>query len=172
MSLLVTYHQSTHHRTTTLKYGGCDRGCVASGGQGAPTLSYLSCVPNCGQAEISSQIYNEFTQDSKKKIDITNLENNHPLCSLRELAQATKQAREKCYGARNSWLKGVRRVIQALHKFAPVIDSFVQNQPHITALVWGCFRFLIQVSQAGLVASVIANRLLRRLPQQSLRLVR
>jgi hypothetical protein len=122
--------------------------------------TYLFCAPqNCGQAEISSQIYNGFTQDSKKKIDITNLETNHPLCSLRELAQATKQAREKCYGARNSWLKGVRRVIQALHKFAPVIDSFVQNQPHITALVWGFFRFLIQVSQARLVASVIANRL-------------
>jgi len=126
---------------------------VASGGQGAPVTSTYPC----GQAENSSQIYNQSTQDSKKEIDIANLESNHPLCSLRELAQVTKQAWEKCYGARSPWLKGVRRVIQALHKFAPVIDSFVQNQPHITALVWGFFRFLIQVSQARLVVSVIAN---------------
>jgi hypothetical protein len=94
-----------------------------------------------------SQIFNqELTKDKKKKIDLSNLSNNHPLCSLPALVEATKDEREKSGVVTSPAATALRRSIELVHTYAPIADVFIQHQPHITAIVWGCVRFLIEVS--------------------------
>ncbi len=38
------------------------------------------------------------------------------------------------------------RLTKTINKYAKVVDVFIQQQPDITAVVWGTVRFLIQVS--------------------------
>ncbi len=47
---------------------------------------------------------------------------------------------------RGGSIEVLSRLTKTINKYAKVVDVFIQQQPDITAIVWGTVRFLIQVS--------------------------
>jgi hypothetical protein len=97
--------------------------------------------------ESRAQLHNATLKPgSKKRIDQNHVSTEQYVKDLSTLAHSTHNLYNKPDEGCGSALSKLQSVIQAVHRFAPVVDTFVQNQPHITALVWGSIRFLIQVS--------------------------
>ena len=40
----------------------------------------------------------------------------------------------------------IRGVLESVHQYCSVVDTFVQSEPKIAALVWGSLKFVILVS--------------------------
>jgi hypothetical protein len=93
------------------------------------------------------KIFNrDLTRDPKKRItsDFTN-HTQWSQGSLREVVEAAERARDGCHD-RGLVRTRLEQIIQEGIRHAPVVDVMVQHQPHITALVWGSIRLLIDVS--------------------------
>jgi hypothetical protein len=92
------------------------------------------------------QIFNtSLTKDRRKRIQSSDTSTRKHSCSLFELVIATQEAHRQCYSKNIPGAANFKRVLQAVNKYALVADVLIQHQPHTTAIVWGCIRFLIQV---------------------------
>lgn len=47
------------------------------------------------------------------------------------------------------------RILKSMEKYAKVVDTAIQHQPEITALVWAGVRTLLQVRHDSLDASIV-----------------
>ncbi|KAH6684704.1 hypothetical protein B0J14DRAFT_573414 [Halenospora varia] len=90
----------------------------------------------------------ELTSDPKKKISITSPSNNsqHAPCKLEDLLATAGELQKERDGKRSRTRLRVERVIKTINEHSKVIDVLIQQQPDITAVVWGAFRFLIGVA--------------------------
>ena len=60
--------------------------------------------------------------------------------------EATQEAHTQCYNSKQvPGIAKLQKLLLAVNKYALVADVLIQHQPHVTAIVWGCIRFLIQV---------------------------
>jgi hypothetical protein len=93
------------------------------------------------------QLFNlQLTSDARKKITITSSTNNQHLpCTLDDLLQDAIRLKESCANHRSPAQKWIEDVLTSINNNAQVIDVLIQQQPDITAIVWGAFRLLIGV---------------------------
>lgn len=100
---------------------------------------------NC--SEYLRQLYNvTLTEDPKKKIDLSQpLSETHPVATLEELIKFTQEAKSKCDENRWPMSSTVDSMLKCFGTYALVIDVMIQEQPHVTALVWGGIRALLSV---------------------------
>ena len=66
-------------------------------------------------------------------------------CSLEKLLQQVKTAQSKRYG-NLSKQKTLYEAVDSIRQYASIGDVMIQHQPHITALVWGSARLILQAS--------------------------
>lgn len=89
---------------------------------------------------------------TKKKDKILLLEPfnvaSHPFLGFQNLRKEVQEAHRDCYGKRHPFFVQVGRALQAVNRYAPVIDVMIQQQPFVVNLVWGSIRFIIMVSDA------------------------
>jgi ABC-type transporter Mla subunit MlaD len=89
---------------------------------------------------------NNLTKDGAKKIGTTLTNNNqHPPCTLEDLLLDVTKLQKKRNKDRSDAQRRIDTVITAINQHAQVIDVLIQQQPDITAVVWGAIRFLIGV---------------------------
>jgi len=72
-------------------------------------------------------------------------ETNAMSCSLTEVLQAARDAKDKCDRGRSTFRAKMEALLLIFSEYCVTIDIMVEHQPHITALVWGAIRFLISV---------------------------
>ena len=71
-----------------------------------------------------------------------------------------------CYDRKGRKLSKFTSFIRAIHKSAPALDLFVQQQPFVAALAWGTVRFLVQVRYVLPVKCVTLAQSLTSLPHR------
>jgi hypothetical protein len=71
--------------------------------------------------------------------------NQHLPCTLDDLLKDAIRLKESCANHRSPAQKRIKDVLTSINNNAQVIDVLIQQQPDITAVVWGAFRFLIGV---------------------------
>jgi hypothetical protein len=93
------------------------------------------------------QLFNlQLTSDARKKITTSSSPNNQHLpCTLDDLLKDAIRLKESCVNHRSPAQKWVEDVLTSINTNAQVIDVLIQQQPDITAVLWGAFRFLIGV---------------------------
>lgn len=94
----------------------------------------------------SFKLFNaNLTSDSRKKITSALASNHqHQRCTLDDLlSQVDKYKKRKLQ--RSTTLNHIENIITTLDQHAKVVDVLIQQQPDITAIVWGAVRFLIGV---------------------------
>ena len=93
------------------------------------------------------QLFNgHLTSDARKKIATTLTSNHqHQPCTLGDLLKQADVLRDKNNKQRSAAQKQIESLLTTINQHAKVIDVLIQQQPDITALVWGAFRFLIGV---------------------------
>ena len=84
------------------------------------------------------------TKDDKKKIDLGS-ENFPVIQTIEDIFKTSLQANLSHDRSREGATDVFNKVFKIVDKYAKVIDVFIQQQPDITAVVWGSVRFLIQV---------------------------
>ncbi|KAF7507016.1 hypothetical protein GJ744_011040 [Endocarpon pusillum] len=102
----------------------------------------------------------------KKPIEGFSMTSIQDIIAFREISgkaqfrRSTQLAHERCYAERIPAAASCEKVLRAINKYALVVDVLIQHQPHVTAIVWGLIRFLIQVSVAELeLGAVLAEAL-------------
>jgi len=86
------------------------------------------------------------TNKKSKTIEIGDAETDE-FWGLEELKVVTRQAYQKCYGARNPTYMQLAKCLEALDRHAPVVDVMIQQQPFFINIIWGGIRFIVQVSR-------------------------
>jgi uncharacterized membrane protein len=94
-----------------------------------------------------SQYHNQnLLQNQKQRIRAASVDDpTSPTCSLEEFLLQVKTVQGKKYGT-SSKLRTLHENLETLQLYASIGDIIVQHQPHITALVWGSARLLLQAS--------------------------
>jgi hypothetical protein len=91
------------------------------------------------------QLFNTgLTSDASKRIT-TSTTNLHLPCTLDKLLRDAVKLKDSCANQRSPAQKRIEDVLTTINTNAQVIDVIIQQQPDITAVVWGAFRFLIGV---------------------------
>jgi len=67
-------------------------------------------------------------------------------CSLDDLCLATEAAKAKCTREAGTLRARLDQILVTVYEYSKAVDVIIQQQPDITAVVWGAMRFLIQVS--------------------------
>jgi hypothetical protein len=91
------------------------------------------------------------TSDDEKKIDLA-AERVPVLFSIQDLFETSIQANSQYENTKKGRSRIFIRMANIVNKYSKAVDVFIQQQPDITAVVWGSVRFLIQVrcgSQGG-----------------------
>jgi len=78
--------------------------------------------------------------------------NQHPPCALEDLLLDVTKLQEQRNKDRSDAQRRIDTVITSINQHAQVIDVLIQQQPEITAVLWGAIRFLIGV--CGLLMSL------------------
>jgi len=117
-----------------------------------------------GPAPIASPIergiekFNEsLTKDPRKRIlpatttttgsPLSSPSNKHvAACTLEELLEEVRNIEAQCTGQQSTRRRRVEGLLVTINEHARVIDVLIQQQPDITAVVWGAVRFLIGVA--------------------------
>jgi hypothetical protein len=84
------------------------------------------------------------TKDDKKRIDLRS-ENIPVIQTIEDIFKTSIQAKSIHDRSRKGATGVFNKVSRIVNKYAKVIDVFIQQQPDITAVVWGSVRFLTQV---------------------------
>jgi hypothetical protein len=105
------------------------------------------------------KIFNrDHTKDDAKRIGATLTTNNqHQPCNLEDLLEDAAKVQESWKKHRSDAHEQIDTVITAINQHAQVIDVLIQQQPDITAIVWGAIRFLIGVSLLLRILSYSSN---------------
>jgi hypothetical protein len=91
------------------------------------------------------QTFNKtLTKDDKKRINIAVLKEQN-IGGIAELLNAIGLVKAKFHGTRGVHEAVVQKIAHTLSQYAAVVDIMIQQQPNITAVVWGSIRFLLQV---------------------------
>jgi hypothetical protein len=70
------------------------------------------------------------------------------MCTFDALHQAAIDAKETCHSSRGTFQKKLEAFLDWVEPYVPVGDVLIQQQPNITAIVWGGLRFLIRVRRS------------------------
>jgi hypothetical protein len=89
--------------------------------------------------------------DDKKRINTAVL-NEQNIGGIAELLNAIGIARAKFHGTRGVHEAVAHKIAHTLNRYAAVVDVMIQQQPNITAVVWGSIRFLLQVKHPTICA--------------------
>ncbi len=81
---------------------------------------------------------------SKKRLNV-DVATGQPVLTFHDLVLATTDAQERFKSRLTRAGHWTRQLVQCLLKYGKGIDVFIQQQPDITAVVWGTVRFLIVV---------------------------
>jgi hypothetical protein len=84
------------------------------------------------------------TKDDKKRIDLGS-ENIPVIQTIEDIFKTSMQAYLIHDRSRKGAFEVLNKVSKIVNRYAKVIDVFIQQQPDITAVVWGSVRFLTQV---------------------------
>jgi hypothetical protein len=69
---------------------------------------------------------------------------------IKAAEDAQKNAKEKQWSCHDK----VGRILKGLEKYAKIVDTGIQHNPEITALVWGAVRLMLQVGPRAPVVTV------------------
>jgi ElaB/YqjD/DUF883 family membrane-anchored ribosome-binding protein len=106
-------------------------------------FSRLGLIPNVFRFKIFNR---DLTKDEAKRIGATlTTRNEQQPCNLNDLLEDVAKLHDSKVKARSQAHQRIDSVVTALNTHAQVIDVFIQQQPDITAVVWGAVRFLIGV---------------------------
>jgi hypothetical protein len=65
-----------------------------------------------------------------------------------ELIKAVHAAKEKSRASESVWRGKIGDAMDQFEHYAPAVDVLIQQQPHITSIVWGSLRLLLHVRKA------------------------
>jgi hypothetical protein len=101
---------------------------------------------------IRSQIFNTtLTSDPKKIIYASQANTLYSCSSYAGVLEAATKSIQDGHEHKSDFCKTMKSSLLIFDRYASSIDVLVQHQPHVTALVWGSIRTLIQVSRDMLV---------------------
>jgi len=100
------------------------------------------------EADCKKKRFNQdLTRDPSKRITAPLTSNHqHRPCTLADLLAQVHDNHETCVKERLPAQIHVQNILTTINEHARVIDILIQQQPDITSIVWGAFRFLIGVS--------------------------
>jgi len=115
--------------------GTCCQGAIVSRSQ------HYTTVAN------DPQIFNTtLTSDPKKIIYASRTNPSYVSSAYTEIQEEATKCIQDGLGDRSEFRKTMESSLLTFNQYATSIDVLVQHQPHVTALIWGAIRTLIQVS--------------------------
>ncbi|PVH76933.1 hypothetical protein DL98DRAFT_280469 [Cadophora sp. DSE1049] len=103
----------------------------------------------------------QLTSDPRKRIATTSTSNfQHGPCKVEDLLKTVVSLDETRKKNRSAAQSRIETALIAINSHAKAIDVLIQQQPDITAVVWGAFRFLIGVAAREIEGSEKINEAL------------
>ncbi|CAN9416607.1 unnamed protein product [Alternaria alternata] len=109
--------------------------------------------------ELAVKIFNTtLTSDPKKIIYASRTNPSYVSSAYTEIQEEATKCIQDGLGDRSEFRKTMESSLLTFNQYATSIDVLVQHQPHVTALIWGAIRTLIQVAAKQITTSeTIAN---------------
>lgn len=105
----------------------------------------VSTKPNPWQTAI--EIFNtKLTKDPKKQIDLEAIKSRSPSTdySLQAYIKDAENAKNNCVDKIGVVQRSLENTFDRLQAYATIVDVAIQHDPHVTALVWGAIRLILQ----------------------------
>ncbi|KAL2064379.1 hypothetical protein VTL71DRAFT_4873 [Oculimacula yallundae] len=101
----------------------------------------------------------QLTSDPKKRIESETASTSPqvPSCRLEDLLKTVVSLSDKRKTSQSVARSRIETALVAINSHAKAIDVLIQQQPDITAIVWGAFRFLLGVASKELDSSQKIN---------------
>jgi hypothetical protein len=90
------------------------------------------------------------SEKERKQLDPALSEYDSIESVIKAAEDAQKNAKEKQWSCHDK----VGRILKGLEKYAKIVDTGIQHNPEITALVWGAVRLMLQVGPRAPVVTV------------------
>jgi hypothetical protein len=99
----------------------------------------------------NKQRFNDTLHHGDKKRIQLGTESVSEIKEVKKLFETAQNAKLQHDEGRKGYSGYPRKILKEIHKYAQVVDVFIQQQPEITAVIWGSIRFLIQVLLKNLI---------------------
>lgn len=99
--------------------------------------------------EAAVKIFNtSLTRDPKKRIEIAAFANGSSSGqTLQSCISDAENARTKYADTIGPVQRNLEKVFERIQVYSSIVDVAIQHDPHITALVWGAVRLILQVNE-------------------------
>ena len=97
--------------------------------------------------ETAIEIFNtKLTKDPKKQIDLKAIESQSlgPNNSLQVYIKDAEDAKNNCVDKIGVVRRNLENTFERLQEYTSIVNVAIQHDPHVTALVWGAIRLVLQ----------------------------